>query len=189
MQGDGTMSEHGSEAADAPSWRIHNNKDDYSVRVEDIIRSSCPLKDDVRKLKPYHVDKVDYNSAKVGGRASSSSLKRLFYIYIPPQLCTEFTPLVEDSSSPTITQKRQKIINSTTSSTSSLRVILAIHGFGGRPLQEIRKWHDVAVHLNSIIIAPQGMPTEDKLGWNAIDCEYLFEAWSILQFILHYLQS
>ena len=53
-----------------------------------------------------------------------------------------------------------------------LRILLAIHGYGGKPTQEIRKWQVVADSLNSIIIAPMGTETIEshRLGWNAVEC-------------------
>ena len=53
-----------------------------------------------------------------------------------------------------------------------MRVILAIHGYTGRPLQEIEKWRDAAASLGAIVIAPAGTQTSGKpgLGWNAIHC-------------------
>jgi len=55
------------------------------------------------------------------------------------------------------------------------RVILAIHGYGGRPLQELQKWHETVILDETVIIAPQGSPTQtpngnQKLGWNAKEC-------------------
>ncbi len=53
-----------------------------------------------------------------------------------------------------------------------MRLILAIHGYTGRPLQEVAKWRDAAGDLGAIVIAPAGTPTsgEPGLGWNAIHC-------------------
>src|SRR6056300_154063 len=57
---------------------------------------------------------------------------RSFTVYIPPNFCTD------------------------SSTTLPLRILLAIHGFGGSSMQEIKKWQDVADSLNAIIIAPVG---------------------------------
>ena len=53
-----------------------------------------------------------------------------------------------------------------------MRVILAIHGYTGRPLQEVAKWCGAAGDLGAIVIAPAGTPTSGKpgLGWNVIHC-------------------
>ena len=89
---------------------------------------------------------------------------RVLYVYIPSQLCSA---LLSQSSS-----LRLPTESTDESHSNPLRVILAMHGYGGRALQEIKKWHDSAVSLNSIILAPQGTltPSTNKLGWNAIHC-------------------
>ncbi len=77
---------------------------------------------------------------------------RSFSVYVPPNFCSNGA------------QQQQHDV--------PLRIILAIHGYGGKPVQEIRKWQDVADALNSIIIAPMGTRSIDnqKLGWNAVEC-------------------
>eukprot|EP00985_Skeletonema_marinoi_P003438 scaffold1483_cov145-Skeletonema_marinoi.AAC.3 len=77
---------------------------------------------------------------------------RSFNVYVPPNFCSSGAQHDEDVP---------------------LRVLLAIHGYGGKPVQEIRKWMDVADALNAIIIAPMGTETiksQKKLGWNAVEC-------------------
>ena len=53
-------------------------------------------------------------------------------------------------------------------------ILLAFHGFTGRPQQEIAKWKHVAEQLQFIIVAPQGTSSgaagDVNFGWNAIDC-------------------
>ena len=82
-------------------------------------------------------------------REDNDDVSRSFTVYLPPNFC-----------------------NDDTSSSLPLRILLAIHGFGGNSMQEIKKWQDVADSLNAIIIAPVGTETigTHKLGWNAIDC-------------------
>jgi poly(3-hydroxybutyrate) depolymerase len=81
-------------------------------------------------------------------REDNDDESRSFTVYLPPNFCTD------------------------SSTTLPLRILLAIHGFGGNSMQEIKKWQDVADSLNAIIIAPVGTETigTHKLGWNAIDC-------------------
>ncbi|KAL3827319.1 hypothetical protein ACHAXA_005065 [Cyclostephanos tholiformis] len=38
----------------------------------------------------------------------------------------------------------------------TLRIILGLHGYTGRPRQEIEKWRRVASSLDAIIVAPMG---------------------------------
>ncbi len=119
----------------------------------DIIKSSCPSEDHVHKLVPYQVDHDEASSSDSGASIRS------FYTYIPPKLCST----LKESARHEHTNYTQK----------QLRIVLAIHGYSGRPLQEIKKWHDVAASLNAIILAPQGTPTPSEhgyLGFNAIHC-------------------
>lgn len=121
------------------------------IRNEDaagIIKKACPPFDNVGKLKPVQVVK--------GGDDGPA---RSFYTYIPPQLCASLLP-----PSPSR--------GGLSKPTAQLRIILAIHGFGGRPLQEIKKWRNASISLNSVILAPEGTLTESthRLGWNAHDC-------------------
>ena len=69
-------------------------------------------------------------------------------VYVPPEICANLV------------------------STTPPRFILAVHGYGGIPMQEIHKWHFSAISLRSIVIAPKGTLTSSngRLGWNAIDC-------------------
>mmetsp|Transcript_22939 Transcript_22939/g.32790 ORF Transcript_22939/g.32790 Transcript_22939/m.32790 type:complete len:436 (+) Transcript_22939:165-1472(+) len=82
------------------------------------------------------------------------NISRSFNVYIPPNFCSTFS------------------VGETTVASVPLRIILAFHGYGGRPAQEIQKWQDVADDLNAIIIAPMGTETIEthKLGWNAVEC-------------------
>jgi len=84
----------------------------------------------------------------------SKNVSRSFNVYNPPNLCSTFG------------------VGETTAASVPLRIILAFHGYGGKPAQEIRKWQDVADDLNAIIIAPLGTETIEtqKLGWNAVEC-------------------
>ena len=113
--------------------------------LDSLLKSYC-LEDSsintVRRNKPIQV-------------VNSRGTIRSFYIYIPSQLCSTL-------SSQTINNN-----NST-----KLRIILAIHGYGGRPIQEIKKWYDTATALNTVILAPQGTITQsdNKLGFNGIEC-------------------
>mmetsp|Transcript_42550 Transcript_42550/g.89319 ORF Transcript_42550/g.89319 Transcript_42550/m.89319 type:complete len:166 (+) Transcript_42550:814-1311(+) len=87
----------------------------------------------------------------------------VFYVYIPPQLCST---LQQSFLNPNTTNN-----NSRRSNPKPLRILLALHGYTGRPLQEIRKWHSVVTSLNAILLAPAGTLTPSMgLGWNAIDC-------------------
>lgn len=81
-------------------------------------------------------------------------ITRSFYVYTPPNFCSTFS------------------VGETNVASVPLRIILAFHGYGGRPAQEIKKWQDVADDLNAIIIAPMGTETIEahKLGWNAVEC-------------------
>mmetsp|Transcript_27745 Transcript_27745/g.52276 ORF Transcript_27745/g.52276 Transcript_27745/m.52276 type:complete len:503 (-) Transcript_27745:397-1905(-) len=144
--------------ADSPSswsWQFRNK--DITTSKTDIIRSSCPPEDNVNKLNPFQVVDNDNNDGEEGTAPS----RRVLYIYTPPQLCSTLLA----------TQPPTKL-NNNNGAPSAVRIILAIHGYGGRSLQEIKKWHDSAIFLNSIILAPQGTltPTEGRLGWNAIHC-------------------
>jgi len=119
---------------DAPSsisWRLQSPLDN------DILKSYC-LEDNsintLRRNKPIQV-------------LNSSGMIRSFYIYIPSQLCS------------TLSKQQQNTINNN-NDTPQLRIILAIHGYGGRPIQEINKWYDTATSLNAIILAPQGTITQ-----------------------------
>ena len=112
----------------------------------DILKSSCQsAQDDVKRLKPLSV-------VHSKGSGEIKMMIRSFYVYIPSQLCTTLFTQQEEHDD-----------------TTSLRIILAIHGFGGRPIQEIRKWNSVATSLDAVILAPQGTGT-NKAGWNALDC-------------------
>lgn len=84
-------------------------------------------------------------------RASSNGDERSFRVYIPKGLC-EY-------------DKRGR------TDRIRLRIILALHGYSGRPLQELRKWQGVADELEAVIIAPEGKADGKRnKGWNAIDC-------------------
>ncbi|KAL7492017.1 hypothetical protein ACHAWT_001282 [Skeletonema menzelii] len=76
---------------------------------------------------------------------------RSFSVYVPPNFCSNGA------------QQQQDV---------TLRIILATHGYGGKPAMEIRKWQDVADAVNAIIIAPMGTGSiaNQKLGWNAVEC-------------------
>ena len=95
---------------------------------------------------------------------------RSFNVYVPPNFCS------------TGAQHHDEDV--------SLRVLLAIHGYGGKPIQQIRKWMDVADALNSIIIAPMGTETiksQKKLGWNAVECcgDPVLNEIDDLDFVIH----
>ena len=84
-------------------------------------------------------------------RASSNGDTRSFLVYIPKGLC-EYDQ-----------RARTDRIR--------LRIILALHGYSGRPLQELRKWGGVADELEAVIVAPEGKADGKRnKGWNAIDC-------------------
>eukprot|EP00984_Skeletonema_dohrnii_P008748 scaffold3266_cov109-Skeletonema_dohrnii-CCMP3373.AAC.5 len=94
---------------------------------------------------------------------------RSFNVYVPLNFCS------------TVAQHDEDV---------PLRVLLAIHGYGGKPVQEIRKWMDVADALNSIIIAPMGTETiksQNKLGWNAVECcgDPVLNEIDDLDFVIH----
>lgn len=85
---------------------------------------------------------------------TTTTTSRSFYVYSPPHLCSAGGYGRDDD------RGRDR-----------MRIILAMHGYTGRPRQEIAKWHDVAASLNAIVIAPVGTPTAGiGLGWNAIHC-------------------
>lgn len=87
--------------------------------------------------------------------SDGKNISRSFSVYTPPNFCSTFS-----------------VVGETTAISAPLRIILAFHGYGGRPAQEIQKWQDVAEDLNAIIIAPMGSETieANRLGWNAIEC-------------------
>jgi len=145
------------------SWQFRNK--DLTAAAPDIIRSSCPPKDNVNKLNPFQVIHNDNNIDEEG----KSPSPRVLYIYTPPQLCST---LLRAQPSTELDNNNNNDNKKSSSAPSAVRIILAIHGYGGTALQEIKKWHDSAIFLNSIILAPQGTltPTEGKLGWNAIHC-------------------
>jgi poly(3-hydroxybutyrate) depolymerase len=95
-------------------------------------------------------------------KITDSITTRSFFVYMPPTLCNllSATPTKDD-----ITKNGAHI-------SFNARVILAIHGYGGQPLQEINKWQSAASDLSSIILAPMGTETKEngRLGWNANDC-------------------
>ena len=145
------------------SWRLQRTETtrDNDSFVKFIIRSSCPTEGDVTKIKPIQV--VNNNSL----RRKVDASQRSFHVYMPPRLCS------------TLLSKQKPNKKHNNGIISPLRIILAIHGYGARPMQEIKKWHNVAISLNAIILAPQGTLTtenrgggkkEEKLGWNAIHC-------------------
>ncbi|KAL7526669.1 hypothetical protein ACHAWF_001870 [Thalassiosira exigua] len=76
---------------------------------------------------------------------AAGSRSRTFYAYFPPKLCDADGRL-----------------------DGPLRIILAVHGYTGRPRQELTKWRSAAVALDAVILAPEG--TGEKLGWNAVHC-------------------
>lgn len=144
------------------SWRLQRTETtrDNDSFVKFIIRSSCPTEGDVTKIKPIQV--VNNNSLR---RKGVDSQQRSFHVFMPPRICSTLLSL----------PNKKKHNNGV----PPLRIILAIHGYGARPMQEIKKWHNVAISLNAIILAPQGTLTtenrgggkkEEKLGWNAIHC-------------------
>ena len=111
------------------SWRLQGTEIVDNAFVEIIIRSACPSEDDVIKIKPIQVINENNNNGLQ---------RRSFHVYMPPRLCS-------------IQQPNKKPNNGI----PPLRIILAIHGYGARPMQEIKKWHNVAISLNAIILAPQ----------------------------------
>ena len=104
------------------SWRLRrtettrNNDDSF---VEIIIRSSCPTECDLTKIKPIKV--VNNNSLR---RKGVDSQQRSFHVYMPPRLCSTLFSL----------PNKKKHNNGV----PPLRIILAIHGYGARPMQEIK---------------------------------------------------
>ena len=83
-----------------------------------------------------------------------------FYVYSPPRHCS--AGRYHDHR-----YRRGRWDGRTT-----MRVILAIHGYTGQPLQEVAKWRGAAGDLGAIVIAPAGTLTsgEPGLGWNGIHC-------------------
>jgi len=127
----------------APSWILQSPLDNDILKAYCLVDNSI---DTLRRNKPIQV-------------VNSRGTIRSFYIYIPSQLCS------------TLSKQQQNTINNN-NDTPQLRIILAIHGYGGRPIQEIKKWFDTATSLNAIILAPQGTITQNdnKLGFNGIEC-------------------
>lgn len=133
----------------ASSWKLKQTK------------SLCPhttTKWGVISSSPSATTQWDVVNIGVDDKNQSS---RSFSIYLPPNFCSvhsEANKDIHDTSSPP--------------PPPPLRIILAIHGYGGKPLQEIRKWQHVADSLNSVIIAPLGSETIENhnFGWNAIEC-------------------
>ena len=107
-----------------------------------IKESSCPENDRAKNLKQWEVKEDDET--------------RSFLVYIPPQICDKL-----------LSSENTAVAHQIFS-----RILIGIHGYGGQPDHEITKWHNTAVALQSIIIAPRGTPTESngRLGWNANDC-------------------
>ena len=113
---------------------------------------SCPPNDDINKVKPWQVTQ-EWPASLHAPRPRS------LFLYIPPQLCS--------------LMNKNQLLTNLNNNTNPLRILLAIHGYSGRPKQEIKKWQETALSLNAIIIAPQGTKTvsdHNNLGWNAIDC-------------------
>jgi len=124
------------------------------------MKSPWKLKQQPKSLCPSSATATSYKRGRPtqwdvskGGDDDKNS-SRSFNIYIPPNFC----------SGVSVSQQEDD--------THPLRIILAIHGYGGKPAQEIQKWKGVAESLNSIIIAPMGTETIEshKLGWNAVEC-------------------
>mmetsp|Transcript_18065 Transcript_18065/g.32753 ORF Transcript_18065/g.32753 Transcript_18065/m.32753 type:complete len:389 (-) Transcript_18065:134-1300(-) len=79
--------------------------------------------------------------------------KRSFLVYVPPSICT----------------------SDQTDADNIIRypILLAFHGYTGKPRMEIKKWKDVSEEQKLIVVAPKGTSSSDEdshLGWNAIDC-------------------
>lgn len=111
---------------------------------------------------------TQWDVSKGGDDDKTSS--RSFNVYIPSNLCSSGAQQQEDDL-------------------PLLRIILAIHGYGGKPAQEIQKWKDVADSLNAIIIAPLGTETLEshRLGWNAVECcgDPVLNEVDDLDFVIH----
>ncbi|KAL7520007.1 hypothetical protein ACHAWX_004759 [Stephanocyclus meneghinianus] len=120
-----------------------NESTPKSDLAEFIEKSSCPSDDDSTHLLPWKI--------------SDDVSTRSFLVYIPPFLCRNLlaSKYATDNDP-----------------TSPRRILLAIHGYGGTPSQEIKKWHDAAIELQSVVVAPEGTTTasNNRMGWNAIDC-------------------
>jgi poly(3-hydroxybutyrate) depolymerase len=162
------MSWRGDRTPETPpssSWRLQTRGEgstDASSFIHEVKKSACPPGDDISKLIPFEV--VNDGGGKGGGGGGSltkmttttttTTTSRSFYVYSPPHLCSVGGYDLDDDSG-----------------RDRMRIILAIHGYTGRPRQEIEKWHDVAASLDAIVIAPEGTPTAGVgLGWNAIQC-------------------
>ncbi|KAL7510596.1 hypothetical protein ACHAXN_007456 [Cyclotella atomus] len=106
-------------------------------------------------LKESSCPENDNINSLVPWRVTNDDTTRSVLVHIPQELCTN---LLAWQDAP-----KDK---------HPLRILLAIHGYGGQPRQEIKKWLKTAIALQTIIIAPQGTLTESngRLGWNAIDC-------------------
>ncbi|KAL3799290.1 hypothetical protein HJC23_013015 [Cyclotella cryptica] len=125
------------------NWTPQYEYTQKSDLTEFIKKLSCPSNDDLSRLLPWKI--------------SNDASTRSFLVYIPPSLCRD---LITTNNTTNGDESR------------SWRILLAIHGYGGMPSQEIKKWHDVAIDLHAIIVAPQGTVTasNNRMGWNAIDC-------------------
>lgn len=116
-----------------------------------IKKSSCPGNNNIKRLVPWRITNSENNDTT-----------RSVLVHIPHELCTYLLSSSQQDSDDNVSKDKH----------NPLRILLAIHGYGGYPNQEIQKWHKTAVALQTILIAPQGTITQsnDRLGWNAIDC-------------------
>lgn len=147
------------------SWRLLQTRNNAAADI----KATCQQKANLHNARAWKV--VNDNNIPVGGKGVGAAATRTFYVYIPPQICTLLLPKQPSSiASP----KETKSSAAARQQKFPLRIILAIHGYGGRPHQEIRKWSTAADALHSAILAPMGTITVtdkgDKLGFNAIHC-------------------
>ncbi|KAL7472578.1 hypothetical protein ACHAXS_012949 [Conticribra weissflogii] len=160
----------------------HTNVQDNELKkslLDFVRRSSCPPRDDFRRLLPWRVhfttsqDERDHDDGASNSGIDTNS--RQFYVHIPPNLCSSLLESQTRQNLQPQQRSQDEQLPSAEAPSSIQRVILAIHGYGGRPFQELQKWHEIVVRDETVIIAPQGTPTQtpngnQKLGWNAKEC-------------------
>lgn len=145
-------------------WKQSNEEPQPSSFIERLIASSCPQNDDIQALQKYTVERRDDERSKdrpndEDASSEQSPSVRAFYAYLPPGVCSALKLYKNDSSASQLQMRHPP-----------LRIILAIHCHACHPRQEVAKWKDAASELNAVIIAPEGWSSDDKLGWNAVDC-------------------
>ncbi|KAL9182921.1 hypothetical protein ACHAXT_004200 [Thalassiosira profunda] len=135
------------------SWRLQPPDVTCTVLADDETEF-----DVISRLKPWRA----VNDAAAGPPARS------FLLYIPQALCGSLFDAAAVASGPYWLQDGEQ--HRLPEDYPGLRMLLALHGFTGRPMQEIRKWRAAATSLNAVILAPEGSGSGGELGWNANDC-------------------